>query len=54
MENGGFHPTGKPVGFSPYIVTTIGEDAFKNVKQVTYHGSAEDTAGNNWGALSRN
>lgn len=38
----------------PDTVTTIGEDAFRNVKQVTYNGSAEDTAGNNWGALSRN
>lgn len=38
----------------PDTVTTIGEDAFKDVQQVTYNGSAEDTAGNNWGALARN
>lgn len=38
----------------PDTVTTIGNFAFLNVKQVTYHGSAEDTAGNNWGALARN
>lgn len=38
----------------PDTVTTIGTNAFYNVKQVTYNGSAEDTAGDNWGALSRN
>lgn len=38
----------------PDTVTTIDTDAFKNVKHVTYNGSAEDTAGDNWGALSLN
>lgn len=38
----------------PDTVTTIDEGAFQNVKHVTYNGSAEDTAGNNWGALSFN
>ena len=38
----------------PDTVTTIGTNAFYNVKQVTYNGSAEDTTGNNWGALVRN
>lgn len=38
----------------PDTVTEIGNFAFLNVKQVTYHGSAEDTAGNNWGAKARN
>lgn len=38
----------------PDTVTTIDIDAFKNVKHVTYNGSAEDTAGDNWGALARN
>lgn len=38
----------------PNTVTTIDTDAFKNVKHVTYNGSAEDTTGNNWGALALN
>lgn len=38
----------------PDTVTTIGNFAFLNVKQVTYHGSAEDTGKNNWGAKARN
>lgn len=38
----------------PDTVTTIGEEAFRNVNHITYNGSAEDTAGNNWGALARN
>lgn len=38
----------------PDTVTTIGKSAFFNVKQVTYHGSAEDTEKNNWGAKARN
>lgn len=38
----------------PDTVTEIGNFAFLNVKQVTYHGSAEDTVKNNWGAKARN
>lgn len=38
----------------PDTVTTIGVNAFSNVKQVTYHGSAADTAGDHWGALALN
>ena len=38
----------------PDTVTTIDTDAFKNVKHVTYNGSAEDTAGDNWGAFKLN
>lgn len=38
----------------PDTVTTINTDAFKNVKHVTYNGSAEDAAGDNWGALALN
>ena len=38
----------------PNTVTTINAGAFQNVKHVTYNGSAEDTTGNNWGALSIN
>ena len=38
----------------PDTVTTIGSFAFLNVNHITYNGSAEDTAGNNWGAKARN
>lgn len=38
----------------PDTVTTIGEEAFRNVNHITYNGSADDTAGNNWGASARN
>lgn len=38
----------------PDSVTSIGANAFSNVAHVTYHGSAADTGGNNWGAVSLN
>ena len=38
----------------PDSVTSISTYAFRDVPHVTYHGSAEDTRGNNWGALALN
>ena len=35
----------------PDTVVTIGEDAFRNVRHISYQGSAQSE--NNWGALSR-
>lgn len=38
----------------PDTVTSIGGDAFKGIAHVTYTGSAVDTNGDHWGALSIN
>lgn len=54
IKSGGFNDCTALTLTVPDTVTTIETGAFTNVKQVTYNGSAEDTAGNNWGALARN
>ena len=54
IKSGGFNNCTALTLTVPDTVTTIETGAFTNVKQVTYNGSAEDTAGNNWGALVRN
>lgn len=54
IKSGGFNNCTALTLTVPDTVTTIETGAFTNVKQVTYNGSAEDTAENNWGALARN
>ena len=54
IKSGGFNNCTALTLTVPDTVTTIETGAFTNVKQVTYNGSAEDTVGNNWGALVRN